>query len=174
MKKLFISLIVIMNLLSLSGCNKDDQKKNIVEEKKDFVVVPETFSFAISWNRGVPISLISNNSNLEFYCTANIGTFTYDSNVKNITIQGQDDFSWYPDSDGLLKAPVYIDIIVKKNNNNYGYCIISIDESDNFEISGVYDVSVIKSVYFPKIIGKIQNITDSDIQLLIYQTIYGI
>ena len=81
----------------------------------------------------------SYNSNLEFYCTANIGTFTYDSNVKNITIQGQDDFSWYPDSDGLLKAPVYIDIIVKKNNNNYGYCIISIDESDNFEISGVYE-----------------------------------
>lgn len=199
MKKVFLVFLSFMFITCLAGCgNKNNQTKfsklggnyyirtynnnlylnelktNIIEEKKDFVEVLETYDPVISSYNGLPISFIFNNSDFKFYCTTNKGSFKYHENDKNTTIQGNDYISWYRDIGEELTDHVYIDIIVKKNNINYGYCIISIGKSDNFTISGVYNVSVIKSVYFPEINGKKQNITDSDIQSLIYQSIYGI
>lgn len=197
MKKLFLVFMSLMFIMCLVGCENNQAKfiklggnyyirtynnnlylnkleKNIIEEKKDFVDVLETYDPVTSSYNGLPIFFVINNSDFEFYCTTNKGSFKYQENDEKTTIHGNDYISWYRDMGEELTDHVYIDIIVKKNNINYGYCIISIDKSDNFTISGVYNVSVIKSVYFPEINGKKQNIIDSDIQSLIYQSLYGI
>ncbi len=69
---------------------------------------------------------------------------------------------WTPDDNDEIIDLAYIDVIVKVENKIIGYAVIKItNRSENYEDP---NAEIIKSVIFPKIDGKYQMVTQSQVK----------
>jgi len=118
----------------------------------------------------LPIVLKYEDENARFECVVDKGVFPEDALQygKNLTLKPGDGFRWYPDFNERTKY-AYVDVFLKTEDNIIGYAVIEIYPYHIYSDGHVcdYRARFLKSIIFPKIDGKYQNITKEYVQAAI-------
>lgn len=161
MKKVLVILCGFLVCFGALGGCKDEN--NIVERDVEEIVQLENWFFS----SGIPnyiIRFIYNNENTVFHCCVERGAFWVKDSQKyekETTINAGDCLYWNPIALNSDVKEIYVDIIMKENENFVGYVIIKIEKIDE---TGDYRAEVVKSTVFPKIEGKYQPITEAQVR----------
>ncbi len=157
-KVIAMTLVSVMGMMLFSGCSK------LVEEDKGVVEV----SAWITGLSSIPnrITATYDEPDAIFELSVVKGEFCHGSwpNIyfQKAKIRCGETICWRPDNKDELIDLAYIDVIVKVENNIIGYAVIKItDPEGSFQ---TYIAEIIKSVAFPKINGKYQMVTQSQVK----------
>jgi len=162
--KTFLSMLTLLSMAVFLCCSNDASKEiAVIEEDAELIEVR-----SIAASNPYPNYLITmrhTDENIVFKCNVDNGLLgnPEGSNVsKNLNAHSGDQILWTgsePLNNGQLFRQAFIEIVLKVEQNNIGYVVSEINVSAN-EVSN----SVIKSVLFPRINGKYQNISEEYIK----------
>lgn len=130
-----------------------DEVENMIEIELD------TWFFT----SGIPNNLLrvkyeDEDENVVFECLTNEGSFWWNNEyTKKVVAKPNEELSWQcpingPDSN----ENIYIDIILKRENNIIGYAVIEINQIEGYD----YSAQVIKTGVFPRVNENYQDITE--------------
>ncbi|HCC36231.1 MAG TPA: hypothetical protein DEQ14_00665 [Treponema sp.] len=152
----------IWDLINQTGDQDKPEETTVVEEEADMIELKTWF-----FTSGVLNNLIMvkhPNENVIFECKANNGEFFHytpnGSRFKNLSVPSGGGLSWQPSS---VIENDFVEIVVKLEESIIGYAVIGIDQQGGLN----YDAVVIKSVLFPQIDGKNQNISEEYVKAAI-------
>ncbi len=154
----------IWDLINQTGNQDKPEETTVVEEEADIIELKTWF-----FTSGVPNNIIKvkhPNENVIFEYKANNGRFYYATNdgyfVKNLSVPSGGELSWQPSS-GKPVNNDFVEIVVKLEESIIGYAVIGIVQQSHVN----HDAVVIKSVLFPQIDGKNQNISEDYVKAAI-------
>lgn len=196
MKRILILLIALVFSFGLVGCNNDNQSKKeeyeqlsrrvfvktlntqdeeiigenevqneMIEEKYDEMInIPlDYYDFTMSSVSGIPLILYYPNNKAIFKCIINSGSFKYDSQESNRNAYSGELVFWCPNESKESTNKAYVDIIVKEDNYIVGYAVIEITKDNAI----TFVPKLLKASIFPKQNGEYQNITETQVKMLI-------
>ena len=173
MKKSYILLGILIFSLLLCACqNKDSEydwykKEGIIIEESDEILevfTPFYPNGASSLVASCPIRLVYTNQEITYDCSVDESYIGGLNPQKTCTYKYNSYIYWHESNkDTQLIDYDYINIVLKDNDNIIGFAVVVIKHIGNY----VYSSSILKSVIFPKVDGKYQNITSEQINRFI-------
>jgi hypothetical protein len=183
--KTFVTLLALVSAVIFLGCssegisggsnqqimqgndqgNQDELKEPaVIEEEAELV---ELWLGALSSARSWEITIRHPDENVVFICTVDNGVFIFAPReqypAKNVNAHSGDQFLWVSRewlNESTLLSHAFIEIILKLEQNIIGYVVIETNEygkRSNF----------LKSVLFPQIDGKYQNVSEGYVKTAI-------
>lgn len=175
-----LSLILCLLLSLLTGCHIDENNVNNYDSYGYVAFAKVAYNGEIasiegvegiieidldSWyftsgvpNNAIKVKYPTEDEKVTFECKTNKGKFWWGNEyVDKATIKQNDTIYWHADSDIPCGDTIYIDIIVKNDQNIIGYAVIEAEQTEN---SLEFTAKVLKTEIYPKINDKFQEITE--------------
>ena len=142
-------------------------KEGLVEkEDKDFIWHFDQFpKNSTGMSIGGPLFYFTfKNENIVFECTTTGGSFIHNKGVTSYRYEYQNHFDAHVTIFQCpSEAPIYLDTIIWENDKIVGYIVFEFSDADE----KMFNITLLKSIEFPKLFGEYQNVSEEQVKELI-------